>query len=60
MGGFPSKTFKQWVEDTIMGLEGEVSSRSPTEKGFVPVKWRWVTGRTFGTFNFFRRLAKDY
>jgi putative transposase len=26
----------------------------------VPVKWRWVSERTFGTFNFFRRLDKDH
>ncbi|MEZ4894835.1 MAG: transposase [Saprospiraceae bacterium] len=25
-----------------------------------PVKWRWVSERTFGWFNFFRRLSKDY
>lgn len=55
-----TKIFSQWAQDTIIGLEVGISSRPPTEKGFVPVKWRWVTERTFGTFNFFRRLAKDY
>lgn len=49
-----------WVDSAVMGLEVELSSRPPSEKGFVPVKWRWVTERTFGTFNFFRRLGKDY
>ena len=43
-----------------LGIEAEVSSRPPTERGFVPVKWRWVSERTFGCFNFFRRLSKDY
>lgn len=43
-----------------LGIEAEVSSRPPTERGFVPVKWRWVSERTFGWFNFFRRLSKDY
>lgn len=45
---------------TAMGIEAEVSSRPPTERGFVPVKWRWVSERTFGWLNFFRRLSKDY
>ena len=38
----------------------EISSRPPTEKGFVPIAKRWVSERTFGWFNFFRRLSKDY
>lgn len=52
--------FKDWVEDAIIGLEVEISSCPPSEKGFVPLKWRWVTERTFGTLNFFRRLDKDH
>lgn len=54
------KTFLEWVESTIVGLEVEFASRPPTEKGFVPVKWRWVNERTFGWLNFFRRHSKDY
>lgn len=54
------QVFIPWVESHILGLEVEVASRPPTEKGFVPVKWRWVNERTFGWFNFFRRLSKDY
>lgn len=38
----------------------EISSRPPTEKGFVPIKQRWVNERSFGWFNFFRRLDKDH
>jgi transposase len=38
----------------------EISSRLPTEKGSVPIAKRWVSERTFGWFNFFRRLSKDY
>ena len=52
--------FVKWVEENIIGLEVEISSAPPSTKGFVPLKWRWVTERTFGTFNFFRRLDKDY
>lgn len=53
-------TFMDWVEANLLGVELEISSRPPTEKGFVPIRWRWVTERTFGTFNFFRRLDKDH
>ncbi len=52
--------FIKWVEENVIGVDVEISSALPTAKGFVPLKWRWVTERTFGTFNFFRRLAKDY
>ena len=41
-------------------VEAEVSSRPATQKGFVPLAKRWVSERTFGWFNFFRRLSKDY
>ena len=53
------KSFIDWVQNNVLGLEVEISSRPPTSKGFVPVKWRWVTEQTFGRFNFFRRLDKD-
>jgi transposase len=43
-----------------LGVTVEISSRPPTEKGFVPIAKRWVSERTFGWFNFFRRLCKDY
>lgn len=42
------------------GVEVEISSRPPSSKGFVPIKKRWVNERTFGWFNFFRRLDKDH
>lgn len=52
--------FMDWVAENMMEVELEISSRPPTAKGFVPVKWRWVTEQTFGRFNFFRRLDKDH
>lgn len=52
--------FVEWVENNIAGLEVEISSKPPSVKGFVPVKWRWGNERSFGWFNFFRRLSKDY
>lgn len=54
------KIFYDWVKDNIIGLEVEFASKPPTEKGFVPVKWRWVNERTFAWLNFFRRHSKDY
>lgn len=54
------KVFYNWVQDNIIGLEVEFASKPPTERGFVPVKWRWVNERTFGWLNFFRRHSKDY
>jgi transposase len=54
------KVFMEWVYENLLGVEVEISSRPPTAQGFVPIKWRWVSERTFGTFNFFRRLDKDH
>lgn len=52
-------TFAQFVP-LEFGVEVEISSRPPTAKGFVPIRKRWVNERTFGWFNFFRRLDKDH
>ena len=54
------RTFLDWVQTNMLSVEVEISSRPPSQKGFVPVKWRWVTERSFGGFNFFRRLDKDH
>jgi putative transposase len=43
--------FVGWVYANLLGVELEISSRPPTEEGFVPIRCRWVTERTFGTFN---------
>ena len=54
------KVFMNWVNENLLGVELEISSKPPSTQGFVPVKWRWVTEQTFARFNFFRRLDKDY
>jgi putative transposase len=41
------------------GCKIEISSRPPTERGFVPIKKRWVVERSFSWFNFYRRLDKE-
>lgn len=56
--GYEGEFFE--VAEKAIGVIPEVSSKPPTEKGFVPVKWRWVSERTFSWLNFFRRLSKDY
>jgi putative transposase len=42
----------RWVLDIVTRREGAV--------GFEVQPWRWVVERTFGWFNRYRRLSKDY
>ncbi len=42
----------RWVLDIVTRREGAV--------GFAVQPWRWVVERTFGWFNRYRRLSKDY
>lgn len=48
-----------WVMDTY-GWIMEVVTRAGARKCFVPLPRRWVVERSFGWFNWFRRLSKDY
>lgn len=57
--GAYSGTFTDFARERF-NVVAEISSRPPTEKGFVPIKQRWVNERSFGWFNFFRRLDKDH
>ena len=38
----------------------EVSAKRPGQTTFEVHKWRWIVERTFGWFNRYRRLSKDY
>ncbi len=53
-GGYKGR----FVETALaeLGISDDVPFRSPIEKGFDPIAKRWVSERTFGRFNFFRRL----
>lgn len=42
----------KWVLDIVTRRQGAI--------GFEVVPWRWVVERTFGWFNRYRRLSKDY
>jgi putative transposase len=50
--------FTTWVQQNTRAVV-EIASRPQTERGFVPIHFRWVVERTFAWFNFFRRLDKD-
>lgn len=56
-GGYRGKLIA-WVK-RLTGIELEIVKR-PTGKGFILLPKRWVVERTFGWFNRFRRLSKDY
>ncbi len=38
----------------------EMAQRTDAIKGFVVIPKRWIVERTFGWFNRYRRLSKDY
>jgi putative transposase len=38
----------------------EITQKPPSEQGFIPQTGRWQVERSFGWFNFHRRLAKDF
>jgi putative transposase len=54
-----AKTLCDLVMDTYRWIL-ETIKRSDTAKGFVLLPRRWVVERTFGWFNWYRRLSKDY
>lgn len=44
----------------VLGWSLEIVNRPKGTKGFVLLPRRWVVERTFGWFNWYRRLSKDY
>ncbi|MBA2749794.1 MAG: IS5 family transposase [Tatlockia sp.] len=58
-GGYEGKTFMCSVMDRYRWII-ETIKRSDRTKGFVLLPRRWVVERTFGWFNWYRRLSKDY
>ncbi len=49
----------RWVMDTYHWIL-EVVRRPKNRKGFILLPKRWVVERSFGWFNWCRRLGKDY
>lgn len=58
-GGYRGVDFMRWVMDTYRWIL-EVVLRSDDAQGFEVLPRRWVVERTFGWFNWCRRLSKDY
>lgn len=57
-GAYQGEDFANWVKENL-GWKVEVVKKI-NEKGFHLIKWRWIVERTFGWFNKWRRLSKDY
>ncbi|WP_442946585.1 IS5 family transposase [Nostoc sp. 'Peltigera malacea cyanobiont' DB3992] len=58
-GGYRGKGFSHWVINVYRWL-WSVVTRHQEHKGFVVLPKRWLVERTFGWFNWCRRLSKDY
>ena len=58
-GGYSGEDFMKEIMDRFRWVI-EVIKRPDNIKGFVLLPKRWVVERTFGWFNFCRRLSKDY
>jgi transposase len=58
-GGYRGEGLMRWVMD-IYGWVLETVLRSDTTKGFEVLPRRWVVERTFGWFNWCRRLSSYY
>lgn len=58
-GGYRGKDFGHWVIDAYRWILSVVT-RHEEQKGFVVLPKRWLVERTFGWFNWCRRLSKDY
>jgi putative transposase len=57
---YNNHTLERWMERARVSYRLEVSSRPSDQKGFVPLKVRWVVERTFAWLGRYRRLSKDY
>jgi transposase len=54
--------YKQSVIDAgaAFGIEVQVVTKDPQQRGFVPQRKRWAVERTFGWLMLHRRLVRDY
>ena len=57
-GGYAGKLI-EYVREKY-GWTLEIIKRSDVAKGFKILPKRWIVERTFGWFNRYRRLSKDY
>ena len=58
--GYSGPDFAQWVKDKHGVTVEIVSKELGSGRGFEALRRRWVVERTFGWWNKWRRLSKDY
>jgi putative transposase len=58
-GGYNVRWLLEWVK-SVRDWALEIVHRPEGAKGFVLLPRRWVVERTFGWFNLYRALSKDY
>ena len=58
-GGYSGLNFLRWAMDTL-GWIVQVVLRPQQSQGFVLLKKRWIVERTFGWWQWSRRLVQDY
>ena len=58
-GGYTVRWLIEWVR-SVRDWALEIVQRPEGTKGFVLLPRRWVVERTFGWFNLYRALSKDY
>jgi transposase len=52
---------KHFVEHAAtLGIDMEITTRTPGTRGFTPIPKRWAVERTYGWLMLHRRLARDY
>ncbi len=59
-GKYNNDTLKEYLRESEAPYRVEVVSKPAGEKGFKPLKIRWVNEQTFGCLGRHRRLSKDY
>jgi putative transposase len=59
-GKYNNKQLQQWLAESDVPYRLEVVSKKEGEKGFKPLKIRWVNEQAFGCLGRYRRLSKDY
>jgi putative transposase len=57
---YNNDTLKAWLRDEQAPYRVEVVSKAEGEKGFRPLRVRWVVEQAIGCLNRHRRLSKDY
>ena len=57
---YTNETLKQWMQKNQIPYRIEIASKHESEKGFKPVKIRWVVEQAHACLGRSRRLSKDY